>query len=260
MTSTEIAEKLSCIPEKDIELLTGMMLAERDGDTRRLLIEFLDRVNEYAYLTENGIPLGGVSYRDFVTGNCPFELPSPEVVERYRKTIEKADAGDPDAQYTAAMFALEGAVGLPDLDAAVRWLGQAAAAGQPDALYELGVCRLNGEGTMPDAAEAVRLFEAAAEKGNVDAMLTLASVYRGAKGIPADDGKVYAWYKRAAEAGSAYGWMHLGICTFNGTGTPEDKKKAVEYVETAQKMGSSEAKMLLKRMERYLEEAEDDGN
>ena len=32
MTSTEITEKLSCIPEKDIELLTGMMLAERDGD------------------------------------------------------------------------------------------------------------------------------------------------------------------------------------------------------------------------------------
>ena len=37
MTSTEIAEKLSCIPEKDIELLTGMMLAAKSGDDRRLL-------------------------------------------------------------------------------------------------------------------------------------------------------------------------------------------------------------------------------
>lgn len=260
MNSTEIAEKLSCIPEKDIELLTGMMLAERDGDTRRLLIELLDRVNEYAYLTENGIPLGGIAYRDFVAGNCPFDPPSPEIVERYRKAIEKADEGDADAQYTAAMFALEGAIGPVDFDAAVRRLKEAAAAGHSDALYELGVCHLNGEGTAPDAAEAVRCFEAAAEKGNVDAMLTLASVYRGAKGIAADDEKVYAWYKRAADVGSAYGWMHLGICTFNGTGTPEDKKKAVEYVKTAEKMGSGEAKMLLKRMERYLEEDEDGCN
>ena len=45
MTSTEIAEKLSCIPEKDIELLTGMMLAAKSGDDRRLLIDMLDRAD-----------------------------------------------------------------------------------------------------------------------------------------------------------------------------------------------------------------------
>ena len=121
MTSTEIAEKLSCIPEKDIELLTGMMLAAKSGDDRRLLIDMLDRVNEYAYLTENGIPLGGIAYRDFVMGNCPIDAPSPETVEQFRKTLDAAEAGDAEAQYTAAMMAMEGAVGLPDFDAAVKW-------------------------------------------------------------------------------------------------------------------------------------------
>ena len=107
MTSTEIAEKLSCIPEKDIELLTGMMLAAKSGDDRRLLIDMLDRVNEYAYLTENGIPLGDIAYRDFVMGNCPVDAPSPETVEQFRKTIDAAEAGDAEAQYTAAMMAME---------------------------------------------------------------------------------------------------------------------------------------------------------
>ena len=102
MTSTEIAEKLSCIPEKDIGLLTGMMLAAKSGDDRRLLIDMLDRVNEYAYLTENGIPLGGIAYRDFVMGNCPIDAPSPETVEQFRKTLDAAEAGDAEAQYTAA--------------------------------------------------------------------------------------------------------------------------------------------------------------
>ena len=146
MTSTEIAEKLSCIPEKDIELLTGMMLAAKSGDDRRLLIDMLDRVNEYAYLTENGIPLGGIAYRDFVMGNCPIDAPSPETVEQFRKTLDAAETGDAEAQYTAAMMAMEGAVGLPDFDAAVKWLQKAADAGHPGALYELGICRLNGEG------------------------------------------------------------------------------------------------------------------
>lgn len=257
MTSTEIAEKLSCIPEKDIELLGEMMLAAKSGDDRRLLIDMLDRVNEYAYLTENGIPLGNIAYRDFVMGNCPIDAPRPEIVEKFRKTLDAAAAGDTEAQYTAAMMAMEGAVGLPDFDAAVKWLEKAAAAGHAGAVYELGICRLNGEGMPPDAVDAVQLLEHAADLGSVDAMLTLASIWRGAKGIPADTGKVLAWYKRAADAGSAYGWMHVGICAFNGDGMPVDRTFALSCVKTAERMGCSEAKMLYRRMERYMEENPD---
>ena len=53
MTSIEIAEKLSCIPEKDIELLTGMMLAAKSGDDRRLLIDMLDPDLYAAWLAEH---------------------------------------------------------------------------------------------------------------------------------------------------------------------------------------------------------------
>lgn len=257
MTSTEIAEKLSCIPEKDIELLTDMMLEAKNGSDRRLLIDMLDRVNEYAYLTENKIPLGNIAYRDFVLGNCPVDVPSPETVERFRVTLDAAARGDAEAQYTAAMMAMEGVVGMPDFDAAVKWLRQAAEKGHAGALYELGICRLNGEGMPPDAIDAVQLLERAAEAGSVDAMLTLASMWRGAKGIPADAGKVLAWYRRAAEAGSAYGWMHVGICAFNGEGMPTDRAYAMECVKTAERMGCGDAKMLCRRMERYLEEERD---
>ena len=110
---------------------------------------------------------------------------------------------------------------------------------------------------QPDAIDAVHLLESAADLGNIDAMLTLASIWRGAKGVPADAKKVFAWYKRAADAGSAYGWMHVGICAFNGEGTPTDRAYAMECVKTAERLGCSDAKMLYRRMERYLEENQD---
>ena len=103
----------------------------------------------------------------------------------------------------------------------------------------------------------MHLLESAADLGNVDAMLTLASIWRGAKGVPADAKKVLAWYKRAADAGSAYGWMHVGICAFNGDGMPTARTYALECVKTAERLGCSDAKMLYRRMKRYLEENQD---
>ena len=98
------------------------------------------------------------------------------------------------------------------------------------------------------------LWKQAAEKGNVDAMVALGGAYRGGKGIPENLDASFAMYKAAADAGCAAGYLHTGICYFNGSGVEANIEKAIEYVRTAEQMGSSDAKMLLKRIQRYYEE------
>ena len=74
MNSYDIAEKLSGNAEKDIEILTAMMLSERDRETKRTIIELLNRVNDYAHLEEKGLCPSGIRYLDFVVGDCLFEM------------------------------------------------------------------------------------------------------------------------------------------------------------------------------------------
>lgn len=260
MTSTEIIKDLSGNAEEDIQLLTARMLAERDREAKRLILEVLTRANDYAHMEECGFTPSGVSYADFLAGNCPFEMPDEETLTALRAIRTAADAGDADAQYRLAMVYVSGMFGFPDPDAAAALLQKAADGGSMDAVYELGVCYMNGEGVPFDPKKAEECFITAGEAGNVDAMIALGAAYRGGKGLPEDPAAVYRWYKRAADAGCAAGYLHLGICTFNGTGTEASIEKAIEYVQTADRLGAPDAKMLLRRLQRYYEEGDIDAN
>ena len=254
MNSYEIAEKLSGDTEKDIELLTAMMLSERDRETKRTIIELLNRVNDYAHLEEKGLRPGGVKYFDFVVGDCLFEMPDDDAIEALAAAKKMAEQGDAQAEYTYAMYILGGALGFPDYAKVVELLTSSAAKDNSDALYELGVCYMNGEGVKNDSLKAEELWKRAVALGNVDAMVALGAAYRGGKGIPENPRGCFEMYKAAADAGSSAGYLHLGICYFNGTGTEADIEKAIETVKVAEDMGNSDAKMLLKRMQRYYEE------
>ena len=254
MNCYEIAEKLSGNTEKDIEMLTAMMLSERDRETKRTIIEMLNRINDYAHLEEKGLCPSGVDYAAFAVGDCLFEMPSDDAIEALSDAKNKADDGDAMAQYTYAMYILGGALGFPDYKKVVDLLEKSAAQGHRDALYELGVCYMNGEGVRNDSLKTEELWKKAVQLGNVDAMVALGAAYRGGKGIPENPAACFEMYKAAAEAGSSAGYLHLGICYFNGTGTEADIEKAIETVKVAEDMGNSDAKMLLKRMQRYYEE------
>lgn len=254
MNSYEIAEKLSGDTEKDIELLTAMMLKERDRETKRTIIELLNRVNDYAHLEEKGLCPTGVKYFDFVVGDCLFEMPDDDALEALGMAKYNAEQGDANAQYTYAMYILGGALGYPDYRKVVELLSASAEQNHRDALYELGVCYMNGEGVRNDSHKTEELWKKAVELGNVDAMVALGAAYRGGKGIPENPKGCFEMYKAAAEAGSSAGYLHLGICYFNGTGTEADIEKAIATVQISEDMGNADAKMLLKRMQRYYEE------
>lgn len=256
MTSTELLEKLCGDSARDTQTLTALLLAEQDRDAKRLILEFLGRINDYAHLAESGVRMSKTCYRDYVAGNMPDKKPDAALLEAFAEELHKAEAGSAEAQYIVAMHYLHGSFGLPDYAEAVSWLTRAAEQGESRALYELGVCRMNGEGVPLDYHAALDCFTRAAEAGNTDAMLALALVYRGGRGIAADPEKTFYWYTRAAEAGNSYAFLNLGICTFNGSGTEANIERAIAYVERAESMGNADAKMLLKRMKRYYEEAD----
>lgn len=254
MNSYEIAEKLTGDTDRDIEMLTAMMLSEKDRETKRTIIEMLDRINDYAHLTERGLKPSGVEYTAFAVGDCLFEMPEDDVLEKLAEAREKAEQGDAEAQYTLAMYLLSGVLGFPEYTEIVGLLTKSAEQGNSDALYELGVCYMNGEGVRNDSLKTEELWKRAADLGNVDAMVALGGAYRGGKGIPENLDASFAMYKAAADKGCAAGYLHTGICYFNGSGVEANIEKAIEYVRTAEQMGSSDAKMLLKRIQRYYEE------
>ena len=151
---------------------------------------------------------------------------------------------------------LGGALGYPGYVKVVELLTASAQSGNRDAMYELGVCYMNGEGVRNDSLKTEELWKKAAALGNVDAMVALGAAYRGGKGIPENPKGCFEMYKAAAEADSSAGYLHLGICYFNGTGTEANIEKAIECVQKSEDMGNSDAKMLLKRMQRYYEEGD----
>lgn len=256
MNCYEIAEKLTGDTDRDIEMLTAMMLSEKDRETKRTIIEMLNRLNDYAHLAELGIKPSGVEYTAFAVGDCLFEMPDDAVLEKLSDARKGAEQGDAVAQYTLAMYILSGVLGFPDYGEVVDLLRKSAEQGNRDALYELGVCYMNGEGVRNDSHETERLWKRAVELGNVDAMVALGAAYRGGKGITENPMECFKMYKAAADAGSPAGYLHLGICYFNGTGVEANIEKSIECVQIAENMGSSDAKMLLKRIQRYYEEGD----
>lgn len=254
MNEFEIAEKLSGDTDNDTEMLTALMLSEKDRDAKRRIIEMLDKVNDFAHLKECGLSPSGIEYADFILGNCLFEMPDESLLTKMGETRKAAEAGDADAQYTMAMYQFSGVLGFPDYNEAVKWLKLSAEQGNADAMYEIGVCYMNGEGLPHSYPDAEKYFKMAAEKDNLDAILALGMAYRGGRGLGEHPKEAYECFSRAAELGSAEGYLHLGICTFNGTGTEADVEKAIEIVKEAERRGSGDAKMLLRRMQRYYEE------
>ncbi|HPC47135.1 MAG TPA: tetratricopeptide repeat protein [Deltaproteobacteria bacterium] len=78
-----------------------------------------------------------------------------------------------------------------------------ASAGDVDAQYNLGVMYYHGEGVPVDHEEALRWFHRAAEQGDADAQYSLGCMYGRGEGTAKDHGTSVQWFKRAAQNGHA---------------------------------------------------------
>lgn len=116
----------------------------------------------------------------------------------FAQRLQKAQAGDPEAQYAVGEMYLKGRGPAVDPEQALVWFGKAARQGHVKAKYRLGYMHLRGLGTRKDVERAFALIREAAEAGYSPAQFQLGRMYASGTGTTRDLDQALAWLRRAA--------------------------------------------------------------
>ena len=120
--------------------------------------------------------------------------------------------------------------------------------GDPDAQFELGRRYLQGVGLERNDVMALHWVRAAAQQGYARAEAGLAWMYAVGRGVVRDDVQAFDWYKRAAENGYMVAQRMLGKCYEKGVGTAVDADRARFWYEKAAEQGDEYAVARLKAL------------
>jgi hypothetical protein len=125
-------------------------------------------------------------------------IPEPVQSTDVNRVLNRANAGDPIAQYEMAMRYADGE-GVPqNYQDAMAWFAKAAANGNEKAQWKLGLGYIKGIGVPHDEREAVIWFKRAANRGDIRAQSALSDVYLSGRGVPRDYVRAYTWANIAA--------------------------------------------------------------
>lgn len=89
------------------------------------------------------------------------------------RLIENAEMGNPNAQYTLALYYKNGTELEKDISKSIEWGEKAANQGYAHAQYYMGNCYLNGFGVEVDKNKAIDFYTKSAEQGYIDAVKIL---------------------------------------------------------------------------------------
>jgi GAF domain/Sel1 repeat len=109
------------------------------------------------------------------------------------RVLNRAGAGDSNAQYEMGLRYADGA-GVPqNYRDAMAWFAKAAANGNDDAQWRLGLGYIIGIGVPHDERKAVVSFKRAANHGDLRAQSVLSDLYLSGRGVPRDYVRAYTW-------------------------------------------------------------------
>lgn len=165
--------------------------------------------------------------------------------QEFNLMLEKAEAGDAEAQAKLGLMYAEGKGVAKDAAKAVEWFRKAAEAGSAKGQAALGWMYDDGEGVARDAAKAAEWYRKSAEQGNRFAQLTLGLKYTSGDGVSKDAAKAAEWYRKAAEQGDQEAQFNLGRMYEVGEGVTKDEAKAVEWYEKGVEQGDPNAQVAL---------------
>ena len=153
--------------------------------------------------------------------------------EDIQKLLDKAEAGDADAQ-CALGWNYDMGHGVPvDEVEAVKWFQRAAEQGHAKAQQELGLCYHHGKGVSEDMAEAVKWYRCASDSGDFLAPFFLGQMYADGEYFTQSDVRAAKWFHRAAELGWGDAQMELGHRYVKGLGVLESFKEAYIWFSLA---------------------------
>jgi TPR repeat protein len=143
----------------------------------------------------------------FFGHNARAQKPTPVTDRAFQELKEKAEKGDPKAQYALGFKCNQN----EDYAEAVKWYRRAAEQGYAMAQFNLGIMYEFGVGVLQDYAEAVKWYRRAAEQGHAMAQCNLGIMYDSGQGVPQDYAEAAKWYRRAAEQGHAKAQFNLTL-------------------------------------------------
>jgi uncharacterized protein len=112
-------------------------------------------------------------------------------------------------------------------------LRQKAEQGDPQAQFELGLHYRQGRDIAADPSVAVEWFRKAAAQSNTDAMVQLATMFGTGRGVTKDVGQAVSWFRQAAELGHASAQFNLGGMYARGEGVTQDYIEAYKWESLA---------------------------
>jgi uncharacterized protein len=180
---------------------------------------------------------------------------------------------DPLAQFTLALFYLNGWGRPADPAVACHWLGKAARAAIPAAAHFYAECLQKGVSQPPDPSGAAAWYEKGAELGYFPSLCALGKLYLTGEGVPKDPAKgvalcqqaadrdipsaqtqlglfylegdpsirsfdgAYQWFLAAAQKNDAVAYHYLGLMERDGLGRQKAAEKARYWFESAASKG-----------------------
>lgn len=152
---------------------------------------------------------------------------------------QKAEAGEPAAQYVYAMILS----GDPEFQEpwgnVLPWIERSAQAGFASAQYQLGESLLTGRGCEPDSDKAIQWITIAAQQDQPEAEVSLARLLLKA-GPSYDAQKALFWLNRAAEQGGVRANKYLAALL--ASSTEERIRDPVRALDLIAKVDRGDAK------------------
>jgi hypothetical protein len=122
-----------------------------------------------------------------------FILSAAQGTISFSEIEQKAEQGDPQAQFELGMRYRQGHDTVADPSAALEWFRKAAAQSNTEAMVQLPIMFGTGRGVTKNVAQAVSWFRQAAELGNASAQFNLGGIYARGEGVMQDYIEAYKW-------------------------------------------------------------------
>ena len=169
----------------------------------------------------------------------PFEaLATDAPMTKINTLRQKAENGDPHAQFDLAVKLRDGKGVSKNDSEALRWAHQSADLGNADAMDFIGLAYLRGAVVERNTEIAFGYFKAAANE-SAQAAFNLGQCYFGAQGTEQDCAKVLEWWEKAAAKGHGRAAAAAAMAFHAGEGVPRDPSKARSLAERAAELGNA---------------------
>jgi len=212
------------VPKDRNLALSNLRAASADGDYRaRVLLEIIDK------------------------GSRGEKKDHDSVIAAVKR---KAQAKDPDAQYTLGFMHLIGDGVQKNAAEEIR-LYRAASGRNARAAFLLSLMYQHGEGVNKNPAEAFRLMRLATRRDDPRAQYFLGTYYYQGFGTPVDRPSAVAWFRKSAKNGFAEAQLAYGMLLLSGDGVAQDRSRAIEWLSKAAKQDNTAAKEVLRELLTY---------